>query len=71
MDKELLKKLLEDVKSGNLEIDGAMDKLKNLPYEDLGFAKIDTPLAAFSMMSLLCGQTRVGTFIGQRKGEMS
>lgn len=42
MDKELLKKLLEDVKSGDLEIDGAMEKLKDLPYEDLGFAKIDT-----------------------------
>ncbi len=42
MDKELLKKMLEDVKSGNLEIDGAMEKLRDLPYEDLGFAKIDT-----------------------------
>ena len=37
----------------------------------IGFAKIDTPRAAFSMMSLLCGQTRVVTLIGQRKGEMS
>jgi NCAIR mutase (PurE)-related protein len=42
MDKDLLKKLLEDVKSGDLEIDGAMEKMKDLPYEDLGFAKIDT-----------------------------
>jgi NCAIR mutase (PurE)-related protein len=42
MDKELLKKLLEDVKSGDLEIDGALEKLKDFPYEDLGFAKIDT-----------------------------
>jgi NCAIR mutase (PurE)-related protein len=42
MDKKIIKKLLEDVKSGALEIEGAMEKLKVLPYEDLGFAKIDT-----------------------------
>lgn len=36
-----LKKLLEDVKEGNLDIDLAMNKLKNLPYEDIGYANID------------------------------
>lgn len=36
-----LKKLLEDVKNNNLDIDDALEKLKDLPYEDLGYAHID------------------------------
>jgi NCAIR mutase (PurE)-related protein len=36
-----LKSLLEDVKSGSLEIDSALEKLKTLPYENLGFARVD------------------------------
>lgn len=33
--------LLKDVRSGKLSPDDAVDKLRNLPFEDLGFAKID------------------------------
>lgn len=36
-----LKKLLEDVKNNNIDIDFALEKLKNLPYEDIGYAHID------------------------------
>ena len=36
-----LKKLLEDVKNNNLQIDDALKKLRDLPYEDLGYAHID------------------------------
>lgn len=36
-----LRKLLEDVKDNNLQIDDALKKLKDLPYEDLGYANID------------------------------
>ena len=36
-----LKKLLEDVKNNTLQIDDALKKLKDLPYEDLGYANID------------------------------
>lgn len=36
-----LKKLLEDVKNNDLDIDDALEKLKDLPYEDLGYAHID------------------------------
>lgn len=36
-----LKKILEDVKNNNIDIEYALDKLKNLPYEDLGYANID------------------------------
>jgi NCAIR mutase (PurE)-related protein len=42
LEKEKIKKLLEDVKVGKIEIDHALRILKSLPYEDLGFAKIDT-----------------------------
>ena len=42
MDKNVLKQLLELVSTGELTIEKAMDKLKSLPYDDLGFAKIDT-----------------------------
>jgi NCAIR mutase (PurE)-related protein len=42
MDKERIQKLLEAVQSGGLSIDDAVEKLKSLPYDDLGFAKIDT-----------------------------
>lgn len=41
MDKEHLKKLLEDVRAGELDVDNALDRLRHLPFEDLGFAKVD------------------------------
>jgi NCAIR mutase (PurE)-related protein len=41
MYRDQLKTLLADVKGGSLTIDGALKKLENLPYEDLGFANID------------------------------
>lgn len=36
-----LKKLLEDVRQGKLGVNDALNNLKDLPYKDLGFAKID------------------------------
>ncbi|MBT7080059.1 MAG: 1-(5-phosphoribosyl)-5-amino-4-imidazole-carboxylate carboxylase, partial [Chloroflexi bacterium] len=33
--------LLSDVASGKLNIEGALEGLRNLPYEDIGFAKLD------------------------------
>ncbi|WP_024831555.1 nickel pincer cofactor biosynthesis protein LarB [Ruminiclostridium josui] len=36
-----LKKLLEDVKNGSIDVEHAYKEIKNLPYEDLGFAKVD------------------------------
>ncbi|KOA21403.1 AIR carboxylase [Clostridium homopropionicum DSM 5847] len=41
MNSEEIKMLLEGVKAGTLEIDLAAKKLEELPYKDLGFAKID------------------------------
>ena len=34
-------KLLEDVKSEKISLEAAAEQLKQLPYEDLGFAKLD------------------------------
>ena len=42
MDREKIKELLENVKTGEIEVADALRILKSLPYEDLGFAKIDT-----------------------------
>ncbi|MBN2029537.1 nickel pincer cofactor biosynthesis protein LarB [bacterium] len=42
MNKEQIKKLLEDVQSGRLNVEEAFEQLRSLPYRDLGFAKIDT-----------------------------
>ena len=36
-----LRELLEDIKHNNVSIEDALEKLKNLPYEDLGYANID------------------------------
>ncbi len=42
MNSEKIKNLLKDVQTGKMSISDAMDKLKSFPYEDIGFAKIDT-----------------------------
>lgn len=36
-----IRNLLEKVKNGEIDIDLAIDKLKDLPYEDIGYANID------------------------------
>jgi len=41
MDANRLRALLEQVREGAVDIDAALDRLKDLPFEDLGFAKVD------------------------------
>jgi NCAIR mutase (PurE)-related protein len=41
MDNGKLKKILEAVKAGDVPVEAAMEKLRGLPYEDLGYAKLD------------------------------
>jgi len=36
-----VEKLLKDVKDGQTSVEKALDRLKNFPYTDLGFARID------------------------------
>lgn len=41
MNQEKLRALFEDVKRGVIETDEAVQALRHLPFEDLGFAKVD------------------------------
>lgn len=41
MNSEQLRHLLEKVQSGNIDVNEALDQLKFMPYEDIGFAKLD------------------------------
>ena len=41
MVKDELRQLLEDVKDNRVDVGDALNRLKNLPYEDLGFAVLD------------------------------
>ena len=42
MDREKIRELLENVRAGKTGIDEALRALKSFPYQDLGYAKIDT-----------------------------
>ena len=41
MDQLQLRSLLEQVQQGAVDVDGAVERLRHMPYEDLGFAKLD------------------------------
>jgi NCAIR mutase (PurE)-related protein len=41
MDRASLARLLEDVRAGRVDVESAAGRLAALPYEDLGFAKVD------------------------------
>jgi hypothetical protein len=41
MDPAAIKSLLNEVREGQTDVADALEKLRNLPFEDLGFAKLD------------------------------
>src|SRR5665213_3296330 len=41
MMEDQLRSLLEDVRTGATDVDAALERVRHLPYEDLGFAKVD------------------------------
>ena len=41
MDIEKLRQLLEAIQQGQTSVDEAMERLRQLPYEDLGYARLD------------------------------
>src|SRR5450432_562772 len=41
MNQSDIRKLLESVRAGKLTPEGALERLKHLPFEDIGFAKVD------------------------------
>lgn len=53
MDQIHLQQLLEDVRSGSVDVADALGRLRHMPFEDLGFAKVDHHRA------LRCGMPEV------------
>jgi hypothetical protein len=41
MDKDQLRELLDQVRDGAIDVDAALSRMKHMPFEDLGFAKVD------------------------------
>ncbi|MGO9094689.1 MAG: nickel pincer cofactor biosynthesis protein LarB [Bryobacteraceae bacterium] len=41
MNQEQLRALLEAVRGGGMEVEAALERMRHLPFEDLGFAKVD------------------------------
>ena len=41
MDIDKLRQLLNEVQTGQIDVDEAMNRLRTLPYEDLGYARLD------------------------------
>ena len=41
MDIKILEQLLEEVRGGRLPVAEALERLRTLPFENLGFARVD------------------------------
>src|SRR5207245_5602304 len=41
MDEAQLRALMEQVREGSVDVDAALSRLRHMPFEDLGFAKVD------------------------------
>src|SRR5689334_10189169 len=41
MQEEQLRELLEQVREGAVDVDAALGRMRHMPFEDLGFAKVD------------------------------
>ena len=41
MDRAQIESLLNEVSAGRTAVNEALDRLRDLPFEDLGFAKLD------------------------------
>src|SRR5262249_57318649 len=41
MNEPQLRALMEQVREGSIDVDAALSRLRHMPFEDLGFAKVD------------------------------
>jgi hypothetical protein len=64
MNEESLKQLLESVKSGSASIDEALVQLRHMPFEDMGFARVDHHRA------IRCGFPEVIFCLGKTVGQI-
>jgi NCAIR mutase (PurE)-related protein len=63
---ESIRKLFEQVKGGRLSPDEAVDRLRHLPFEDLGFAKVDHHRALRAgMPEVVFGERKTASQVGQ------
>src|SRR5690349_15534031 len=61
-----LEKLLQQVRDGETSVDAALGRLRHLPFEDLGFARVDHHRALrHGMPEVIFGQ---GKTVGQVEG---
>ncbi|MEW6423968.1 MAG: nickel pincer cofactor biosynthesis protein LarB [Bacillota bacterium] len=65
MDQQKLRELLNSLIRGERTVDQALERLKNLPYQDLGFAKID------HHRSIRCGFPEVIFCAGKRPAQIA
>ncbi|NTV65478.1 MAG: 1-(5-phosphoribosyl)-5-amino-4-imidazole-carboxylate carboxylase, partial [Oscillochloris sp.] len=42
MNEATLRTLLDDLRQGQTDVDSVIDRLRRLPFEDLGFAHLDS-----------------------------
>jgi NCAIR mutase (PurE)-related protein len=74
VDKDVLRRMLDDVQRGRVSVDAALARLAGLPFEDLGFAKIDhhRALRAGGPEAVFCpGKTaeQVAAIVGRLSAE--
>ena len=61
MDQDQLRALLDQVRAGAVDVDAALDRLRHLPFEDLGFAKVDHHRALrHGMPEVIFGKGKTG-----------
>ena len=66
MNTDSIRKLFNDVRNGKLTPDDAVDRLRHLPFEDLGFAKVDHHRALrVGMPEVIFGQNKTPTQVAQ------
>ncbi len=78
MNKKEIEKILHQFKSGQIEMEGVLEKLKHFPYDDLGFAKIDNqrhlrkgfPEVIFCQGKTLEQITKIAKRIKETKGKI-
>src|SRR5580700_8338426 len=66
MNSESIRKLFEQVRAGKLDPDQAVQRLRHLPFEDLGFAKVDHHRALrVGMPEVIFGQGKTPAQLAQ------
>jgi len=61
MDSKHLRQLLQDVQSGGVDVDAALERMRHMPFEDIGFAKVDHHRALrHGMPEVIFGKGKTG-----------